>query len=708
MQVTVKAEWDKKGVLQNIYLPEVEIVNTNFSNQHSVLARQCLDYRMLTDKISNNCKERVYLKNNWYGSEDGLRSEDSFTITGDYNLDGFKKNKMIVDPVILIPGILGSAFNTKGELKIDPIWHKYDDLVKSFKKNGFKENENFFAFPYDWRRTNKDTAILLKYKIKQVKEKTKISKVDVVAHSMGGLVAREYVENGDYKNDIDQLIFLGTPQKGSPKSYLMWEAGGGFLKKQDRLLRHHLNHEANEKGYDDLGKYVREKIPSVQELLPDYDYLVDTEKNNELKKYFEGYPRNEFLEKLNEKENLTKLKNLQIINFVGKNGNSDTISKIKIKKKEVKDKWKHGYPNDFDNKNGDRGLIRNTGDGTVPLSSAMSIGANIEKEFKVNHTALPTKTQCEIIKELTGYFVDENVEEEDQVCKYIDKWDIPNMLLFQVFSPIDIQIIAPDGKRVGKNFETGGFYDEIEGAYYTGYDTDTEFVTIPNPIDGEYKVLTQGTSDGNYKIEATDISQNDNDEVSEQTLIFEGETILDKRYQHQFTIKNSSILNVTVTDTDDDKNVGDGNDEEENITNENESELQSNENSNNELVTTTENDDTGNSKSNKHKKKKNRKKHKSNKVALADTNRDGDNNSAIKSTNENKEQPNSSEKNNPENVVMGEESKNPSDQVATNQVENESKSFYALGAVILIGILLLMGNLFGWSKIKKKKGDNDF
>ena len=46
-----------------------------------------------------------------------------------------------------------------------------------------------------------------------------------MAHSMGGLVAREYTQSADYENDIDQLIFLGTPHRGSPKDYLAWEAG---------------------------------------------------------------------------------------------------------------------------------------------------------------------------------------------------------------------------------------------------------------------------------------------------------------------------------------------------------------------------------------------------------------------------------------------------------------------------------------------------
>ena len=80
-----------------------------------------------------------------------------------------------------------------------------------------------FTFPYDWRADNNITARLLKEKIQRVKEISGRDKVDIVAHSMGGLVARSYIEGNDYQNDIDQVVFLGTPHLGSPESYLKYE-----------------------------------------------------------------------------------------------------------------------------------------------------------------------------------------------------------------------------------------------------------------------------------------------------------------------------------------------------------------------------------------------------------------------------------------------------------------------------------------------------
>jgi hypothetical protein len=99
------------------------------------------------------------------------------------------------EPVILVPGIMGS-WNMSGRWQIDPIFHTYDNLMEALIAAGYKEDslgENqptLFTFPYDWRTDNNLTANLLKEKINLVKQITGRDKVDIVAHSMGGLVAR--------------------------------------------------------------------------------------------------------------------------------------------------------------------------------------------------------------------------------------------------------------------------------------------------------------------------------------------------------------------------------------------------------------------------------------------------------------------------------------------------------------------------------------
>jgi hypothetical protein len=42
----------------------------------------------------------------------------------------------------------------------------------------------------------------------------------------------------------------------------------------------------------------------------------------------------------------------------------------------------------------------------------------------------------------------------------------------------------------------GEEYNEILGAFYSGFGDDEEYITIPNPLDGEYKIEVQGTGSG--------------------------------------------------------------------------------------------------------------------------------------------------------------------------------------------------------------------
>ncbi len=108
-----------------------------------------------------------------------------------------------------------------------------------------------FQFPYDWRRDNSENAkqlhlFLLQKKAYVEAERKKRYGVDmpvrfdIVAHSMGGLVARYYLRYGDQGAAIDgsspqlswagcahvdRLIMIGTPNSGSAKSLISVHEG---------------------------------------------------------------------------------------------------------------------------------------------------------------------------------------------------------------------------------------------------------------------------------------------------------------------------------------------------------------------------------------------------------------------------------------------------------------------------------------------------
>ena len=75
-------------------------------------------------------------------------------------------------------------------------------------------NKKVYFFSYDWRISNKENAKKLKDFIDKVTLDN--NKVDIVAHSMGGIVTSGYIsEYGD--NKVNKTITCGTPYEGSSK-----------------------------------------------------------------------------------------------------------------------------------------------------------------------------------------------------------------------------------------------------------------------------------------------------------------------------------------------------------------------------------------------------------------------------------------------------------------------------------------------------------
>jgi len=156
--------------------------------------------------------------------------------------------------------------------------------------------------------------------------------------------------------------------------------------------------------------------------------------------------------------------------------------------------WEDGYPFDYNFFLGDRGIEKGIGDNTVPIESATGV---IGTEFVLNsvHGNLQTDGEGIVYAELTGVSPTVLIS-EDRIKDY-------KFLILDMLSPADMQVVAPDGKRIGKNFETGEEINEIEDAFYSGFATENEFITIPDPLDGEYKVITQGTGNGGEYTVAT-------------------------------------------------------------------------------------------------------------------------------------------------------------------------------------------------------------
>lgn len=186
--------------------------------------------------------------------------------------------------VIFIPGIMGSELFLDGKRVWPDKWDdaeklNYDDhqndidhglpLGWTGTKSRESDNENFYggfddffsgrvrlhAFGYDWRHTNAINADRLKTFIDDVKAQEKVDKVSIVAHSMGGLVAKKYILNTKGAS-VDKFISVGTPYFGSPEAFIQLKDGYYY------------------NGWFQLAakEHVR-TIPAVYELLPNEMYF---------------------------------------------------------------------------------------------------------------------------------------------------------------------------------------------------------------------------------------------------------------------------------------------------------------------------------------------------------------------------------------------------------------------------------------------------
>lgn len=161
-----------------------------------------------------------------------------------------------------------NQFVALGPLKMDvyePLWRYLEAL--GYTRLG--KRKNLFLFPYDWRRSNFDTAADLDAFIKS-KPELAGKEIDILAHSMGGLVSLIYTNKYDApvgpdgKCDfprncrVKTVITMGTPFWGSVSAvatpFLGWgQASRWLIGGTDTIISTLLS------------------WPSLYELIPTYD-----------------------------------------------------------------------------------------------------------------------------------------------------------------------------------------------------------------------------------------------------------------------------------------------------------------------------------------------------------------------------------------------------------------------------------------------------
>ncbi|QQR74527.1 MAG: alpha/beta hydrolase [Holophagales bacterium] len=163
-------------------------------------------------------------------------------------------------PVLLVPGIMGStagcasslvprlperdarpgdwcrtesdsSFGGLFDLLGQPGWRHLADRLHDADP-GYVLGCTVFPVPYDWRMEAPEAAATyLAPVIEEALARSGQSRVHIVAHSMGGLVARAYIRHPDFPqpSDIDKLAMVGAPNHGAAVAYALWEGGDPVL-----------------------------------------------------------------------------------------------------------------------------------------------------------------------------------------------------------------------------------------------------------------------------------------------------------------------------------------------------------------------------------------------------------------------------------------------------------------------------------------------
>lgn len=305
----------------------------------------------------------------------------------DYSGEYFQRS-----PVILIPGH-GASISFKGmflgqedadDWRMVPGAHVYDNLIKALGENGYEEGKDLAVFYYNWLMPIDNSAEKLCQLAAQMAGRSPTGKVNLVGHSMGGLVARTCAQKYDPQHLVKNLVTVGSPHQGVPESYGAWEGGeiwkGGFINKFAFEL--FLNIKKTLTGNKTRKETVREVAPSTKELMPVFDYLKNVD-GQVIPFSATDYPQNEFLSEFPSWGDFSGQ-----AKFVYGQG-KDTLRWLTVDKDlSWKDKalgnWQYGKPINLG--------YEKDGDGTVSVISAYPAKASFPfTSFELAHREIVSK-----------------------------------------------------------------------------------------------------------------------------------------------------------------------------------------------------------------------------------------------------------------------------------------------------------------------------
>ena len=111
------------------------------------------------------------------------------------------KPRGILNEMVIVPNLVSiDQYNILGDYLVEEL--------------GYERDKNFIEFAYDWRQDVRQSARELAAFVESWNVNTPIT---LIAHSLGTLVSRYYVEKLGGRKKIGRLILMGGPHQGVPK-----------------------------------------------------------------------------------------------------------------------------------------------------------------------------------------------------------------------------------------------------------------------------------------------------------------------------------------------------------------------------------------------------------------------------------------------------------------------------------------------------------
>ncbi|MFH1561148.1 MAG: hypothetical protein ABID04_01035 [Patescibacteria group bacterium] len=366
-------------------------------------------------------------------------------------------------PLVIIPG-LGASWNTDAmvhdqsvglnDWKETPFVNVYDNLIKTAVDGGFVLGENLFFWNYDWRQPVEQIADDFNQFVTNTPQLASASKIDLVGHSLGGLVANAWgQEFGSGK--IENLITVGSPHQGAVKAYRAL-AGGQLGDNLDLgWLAAQLLFQIHRDGFETNAKLAQQVLPVLSDIAPTFDFLKKQGRTVQ-----SSFP-NDWLVASQADQTL-----LPVSSFLLGNTGQTVEEWLNLANRSYLDQLLDLWPDGIV-----KSSVKGIGDGSVLKKSAyLDGGFNHDLEFNLSHQ--------QIISDSSS--VEKIFEVLDQDLSFASAGDVlpsDNLLIFFLASPATLTV---DGQVPG--------------------DPQLQFIVISNPETKNYQAQITGTGSGNYHL----------------------------------------------------------------------------------------------------------------------------------------------------------------------------------------------------------------